>query len=256
MNQDVLSKSYTDSLNSYLLSHHDDLSDCEAANSLLSHRRPSHTNASIHSNLSAACSSNILSRHPSTTGYYQSMTNSSSANHNNSNNSPLNMRRGSMSEVLPENAYLSRTNTMTTTTSTQHDDDDENYHDADEPTPLPQLQMFIICTILISEPLTSTILLPFIYFMLKDFHLSDDEKEIGAYAGWISKLCLKSGKGVIVVICDGILDACSLKFLTSLETKPLLLNVPHSLFCVAAPPPTHQRIDLHEIQTHQLRFSF
>ncbi|OAD78155.1 hypothetical protein PHYBLDRAFT_140257 [Phycomyces blakesleeanus NRRL 1555(-)] len=56
------------------------------------------------------------------------------------------------------------------------------------PTPLPRLQMFIISIILFSEPLTSTILFPFIYFMIKDFHLSDDEKEIGAYAGWITSV--------------------------------------------------------------------
>ncbi|PHZ10410.1 MFS general substrate transporter [Rhizopus microsporus ATCC 52813] len=55
-------------------------------------------------------------------------------------------------------------------------------------TPLPKLQLFIISIILFSEPLTSTILFPFIYFMLKDFHLSDDEKEIGAYAGWITSI--------------------------------------------------------------------
>ncbi|KAI8364770.1 major facilitator superfamily domain-containing protein [Radiomyces spectabilis] len=57
-----------------------------------------------------------------------------------------------------------------------------------KPTPLPKLQMFVICTLLFSEPLTSTVLFPFIYFMLKDFHLSDDEKEIGAYAGWITSI--------------------------------------------------------------------
>lgn len=37
----------------------------------------------------------------------------------------------------------------------------------DSPTPLPKMQMFIICIILFSEPLTSTILLPFIYFMVR-----------------------------------------------------------------------------------------
>jgi hypothetical protein len=34
-------------------------------------------------------------------------------------------------------------------------------------TPLPKLQMLIIAIILFSEPLTSTILFPFIYFMVK-----------------------------------------------------------------------------------------
>lgn len=34
------------------------------------------------------------------------------------------------------------------------------------------------------------------WLQLKDFHLSDDEKEIGTYAGWISKLFTKKrGKG-------------------------------------------------------------
>ncbi|KAI9027375.1 major facilitator superfamily domain-containing protein [Phycomyces nitens] len=56
------------------------------------------------------------------------------------------------------------------------------------PTPLPRLQILVISIVLFSEPLTSTILFPFIYFMIKDFHLSDDEKEIGAYAGWITSV--------------------------------------------------------------------
>lgn len=39
---------------------------------------------------------------------------------------------------------------------------------------------------------------------LKDFHLSDDEKEIGTYAGWISKLLERErmgerGKGVVMM---------------------------------------------------------
>ncbi|KAI8137529.1 major facilitator superfamily domain-containing protein [Fennellomyces sp. T-0311] len=97
-------------------------------------------------------------------------------------NQSISNRPSTTNEALPENAYLSRTSTNTT----QHDEED--FYDAVEPTPLPKLQMFIICTILISEPLTSTILLPFIYFMLKDFHLSDDEKEIGTYAGWITSI--------------------------------------------------------------------
>ncbi|KAI7862738.1 major facilitator superfamily domain-containing protein [Spinellus fusiger] len=48
--------------------------------------------------------------------------------------------------------------------------------------------MIVISIVLFSEPLTSTILFPFIYFMVKDFHLSDDEKEIGTYAGWIASV--------------------------------------------------------------------
>ncbi|KAI9250000.1 major facilitator superfamily domain-containing protein [Sporodiniella umbellata] len=55
-------------------------------------------------------------------------------------------------------------------------------------TPLPKLQLLIVSIVLLSEPLTSTILLPFIYFMLKDMKVSDDEKEIGSYAGWITSI--------------------------------------------------------------------
>ncbi|KAI9028351.1 major facilitator superfamily domain-containing protein, partial [Phycomyces nitens] len=57
-----------------------------------------------------------------------------------------------------------------------------------EYTPLPKMQMLILTIILISEPMTSAILFPFIYFMIKDFHLSDDEMVIGSYAGWITSI--------------------------------------------------------------------
>ncbi|KAI8979066.1 major facilitator superfamily domain-containing protein [Mycotypha africana] len=56
------------------------------------------------------------------------------------------------------------------------------------PTPLPKMQLFLISIVMLCEPITSSILFPFIYFMLKDFHLSDDEKEIGYYAGWIASM--------------------------------------------------------------------
>ena len=35
-----------------------------------------------------------------------------------------------------------------------------------EATPLPKMQMFVVFLILVSEPLTSTVLFPFIYFMV------------------------------------------------------------------------------------------
>ncbi|KAI7866574.1 major facilitator superfamily domain-containing protein [Spinellus fusiger] len=50
------------------------------------------------------------------------------------------------------------------------------------------MQMLILTIILISEPMTSAILFPFIYFMIKDFHLSDDDMVIGNYAGWITSI--------------------------------------------------------------------
>ena len=164
MNQDVLSKSYADSLNSYLSQHQDDpLNDHDRYA-----RRPS-----IQSNLSNMIG---ISRTPSMTNYYQTMTGGGpSSTVPYSNNM---VKKGSMNEILPENAILSRTNTVTTAASIPYEDDGDSYNnydpeatttpydDDDEPTPLPKMQMFIICIILFSEPMTSTILLPFIYFMV------------------------------------------------------------------------------------------
>ncbi|KAG0164328.1 hypothetical protein DFQ30_010131 [Apophysomyces sp. BC1015] len=56
------------------------------------------------------------------------------------------------------------------------------------PTPLPKLQMLVIGIVLLSDPLTSTILFPFIYFMIKDFHMTNDDTDIGRYAGWITSI--------------------------------------------------------------------
>ncbi|CAH1768179.1 13673_t:CDS:2 [Entrophospora sp. SA101] len=53
-------------------------------------------------------------------------------------------------------------------------------------TPLPKLPLLILSIVIISEPFNSTILLPFIYFMVRDFGVSDDDKEIGFYAGLIA----------------------------------------------------------------------
>ncbi|CAG8695326.1 7225_t:CDS:2, partial [Cetraspora pellucida] len=53
-------------------------------------------------------------------------------------------------------------------------------------TPLPKMIMFVLSVIVFSEPMNSTILFPFIYFMVRDFGVSKDEKEIGRYAGLIA----------------------------------------------------------------------
>ncbi|KAI8877030.1 MFS general substrate transporter [Backusella circina FSU 941] len=53
-------------------------------------------------------------------------------------------------------------------------------------TPLPKLQMTVICFAIVCEPIVSTIIFPFIYPMVKSFNVSDDEKEIGRYTGWIA----------------------------------------------------------------------
>ncbi|CAG8691065.1 10704_t:CDS:2, partial [Ambispora leptoticha] len=54
-----------------------------------------------------------------------------------------------------------------------------------EETPLPLFPLFVLTIVLFSEPMCSTIILPFVYFMVRDFHVTDNEKEIGFYAGLI-----------------------------------------------------------------------
>ncbi|KAF0387778.1 MFS general substrate transporter [Gigaspora margarita] len=53
-------------------------------------------------------------------------------------------------------------------------------------TPLPKTTIFVLSVIVFSEPMNSTILFPFVYFMVRDFGVSDDDKEIGRYAGLIA----------------------------------------------------------------------
>ncbi|KAK9686906.1 hypothetical protein K7432_014981 [Basidiobolus ranarum] len=52
-------------------------------------------------------------------------------------------------------------------------------------TPLPKRQLFIICVARIGEPVSMTILFPFIYYV-RDFDFVRDESEIGYYAGYIA----------------------------------------------------------------------
>ena len=73
------------------------------------------------------------------------------------------------------------------------------------PTPLPMKKVLILCTILVTEGVLSlvlmhlsmlaafclTMLFPYLPFMVRDFHLTDDESEIGFYSGFIaSSFCL------------------------------------------------------------------
>ncbi|TPX37689.1 hypothetical protein SmJEL517_g00556 [Synchytrium microbalum] len=54
-----------------------------------------------------------------------------------------------------------------------------------EPTPLPKSILFVLCIIIFSEPMSMTILFPFVYFMVRDFGMTD-EKDIGFYVGFIA----------------------------------------------------------------------
>ncbi|KAI8343212.1 major facilitator superfamily domain-containing protein [Chlamydoabsidia padenii] len=98
--------------------------------------------------------------------------------------------RSTATDISSPYIAIQHTPSITNNNSIPPDDDSdaESQLGPHHATPLPKLQMFIISIMLFSDPLTSTILLPFIYFMLKDFHLSDDEKEIGTYAGWITSI--------------------------------------------------------------------
>lgn len=51
-------------------------------------------------------------------------------------------------------------------------------------TPLPLKTMSILCAVIVSEPISLTLLFPFIYYMVRDFGYR--QEEIGYYVGWIA----------------------------------------------------------------------
>jgi MFS family permease len=53
-------------------------------------------------------------------------------------------------------------------------------------TPLPFKTIFTLCIVIFAEPMTFTIIFPFVYYMVRDFKISDDERNIGMYAGLIA----------------------------------------------------------------------
>ncbi|GJJ76945.1 hypothetical protein EMPS_09304 [Entomortierella parvispora] len=69
-------------------------------------------------------------------------------------------------------------------------EEDLNRRDVDESppeiTPLPKIPLFVLSVVIFSEPLTSTILFPFVYFMVRDFHITENEEEIGFFCGLIA----------------------------------------------------------------------
>jgi hypothetical protein len=52
--------------------------------------------------------------------------------------------------------------------------------------PYPSKQLFILACCRFSEPVAMTSSFPYLFFMIRDFHLSDDEKKIGRYAGLLA----------------------------------------------------------------------
>lgn len=53
-------------------------------------------------------------------------------------------------------------------------------------TPLPKLIMFVVSVLMFSEAFGTTSLFPMLPFMVKDFGLTNDEKQVGRYAGFIA----------------------------------------------------------------------
>jgi MFS family permease len=52
--------------------------------------------------------------------------------------------------------------------------------------PYPSRQLLILAACRFSEPVAMTSSFPYLFFMIRDFHLSDDEKKIGRYAGLLA----------------------------------------------------------------------
>ena len=52
--------------------------------------------------------------------------------------------------------------------------------------PYPSKQLFVLACCRFSEPVAMTSSFPYLFFMIRDFHLSDDEKRIGRYAGLLA----------------------------------------------------------------------
>lgn len=50
----------------------------------------------------------------------------------------------------------------------------------------PIWQMLVVCLIRFSEPITFTSLFPYVYFMIRDFGVVEDEAKISAYTGYLS----------------------------------------------------------------------
>ena len=50
----------------------------------------------------------------------------------------------------------------------------------------PTWQIFVISIMRFLEPLAFTSLFPYVYFMIRDFHIAEDETGISKYAGYLS----------------------------------------------------------------------
>jgi MFS family permease len=59
--------------------------------------------------------------------------------------------------------------------------------------PYPSGQLFVLGCCRLSEPITMTSASPYMFFMIRDFHITEDETQIGRYAGFLSS-CYSIGQ--------------------------------------------------------------
>src|SRR5438876_2204559 len=52
--------------------------------------------------------------------------------------------------------------------------------------PFSSKQLLVLACCRFSEPVSMTSSFPYLFFMIRDFHMSDDEKQIGRYAGLLA----------------------------------------------------------------------
>jgi hypothetical protein len=73
--------------------------------------------------------------------------------------------------------------------SSEEEDSDQNGVDglsvaiSSEHNPYPSKQLLILAFCRLSEPIAMTSSFPYLYFMIRDFHVVEDEKAIARYAG-------------------------------------------------------------------------
>lgn len=53
-------------------------------------------------------------------------------------------------------------------------------------TPLPWAQVLVLLVVRLADPLSFTVLFPFVYFLVRDFHLAATEAQVGFYVGCIA----------------------------------------------------------------------
>jgi MFS family permease len=59
--------------------------------------------------------------------------------------------------------------------------------------PYPSAQLFVLGCCRLSEPISMLSSSPYLYFMIRDFHVTDNEQQIGRYAGFLAS-CYSFGQ--------------------------------------------------------------